>query len=783
MTISAGTRLGPYEILGQIGAGGMGEVWRAKDPRLGRDVAIKVLPASYSQDADRLRRFEQEARAAGVLNHPNITAVYDIGQHDGSPYVVQELLEGETLRTALSGGKLSERRAIDYGLQIAHGLAAAHEKGIVHRDLKPENLFVTNDGRVKILDFGLAKLMHSEEAGVQTNLPTATAGTEPGVVLGTLGYMSPEQVRGKPADARSDIFSFGAILFEMLSGRRAFQGDSAADTMSAILREDPPDLSLANQSLALGLGRIVRHCLEKNPERRFHSAHDVAFDLESLSDASVPTLAVRAHEQKPIRKLRFIWAVAGVAALLAAMAAVLVSLRPHQVGIDSLAVLPFRSMSADADTDYLSDGITDSLTNKLSQLPALRVVARTIVSPYKGHDSDTKKIGRELDVKAVLSGKVTRRGDSLLVQAELVDVRAGSQLWGESYTRKVVDIQSMEQDIAKEISDRLRPKLTGEDKKRLSKSDTTNADAYQLYLKGRYAWEKRTTESLKQSIEYFNQAIEKDASYAVAYAGLSNSYAVLSAWDFMSPKESFPKAISAAKRALEIDDGLAQPHATLGWALTAYDWNFPAAEKEFRTAVQLDPGYATAHHWYGLMLSALARSDESIAELGLATKLDPFSVVMQTNTVRVFIHARQSDRAVESARSVVERQPTSDLAHLWLGYAYESKGMLADALAEYSKSKNTAGIGRVFARMGRRSEARAIASDLEQKASRAYVSPFDIARVFAALGDKDRAFEWLDRAYADHSTNLLYAKVNPNLDELHSDPRFTELLRRMNLPA
>jgi tetratricopeptide (TPR) repeat protein len=364
-----------------------------------------------------------------------------------------------------------------------------------------------------------------------------------------------------------------------------------------------------------------------------------------------------------------------------------------------------------------------------------------------------------------------------------VNVRAGSQLWGESYTRRVADIQSMEQDIAKEISDKLRPKLTGEEKKRFSKRDTTNADAYQLYLKGRYAWEKRTTESLKQSIEYFNQAIEKDASYAVAYAGLSNSYAVLSAFDYMSPKESFPRAISAARRALELDDGLAQPHATLGWALAAYDWNFPAAEKEFRTAVELDPSYATAHHWYGLMLSALGRSEESIAELGLATKLDPFSLVMQTNTVRALIYARQSDRAVELARSIVEKQPTSDLAHLWLGYAYESRGMLADALAEFPKSKNTAGIGRMFARMGRRSEARTIATGLEQQASQAYVSPFDVARVFAALGDKDQAFQWLDRAYADHSTNLLYAKVNPNLDDLHSDSRFTELLRRMNLPT
>jgi serine/threonine protein kinase len=352
LPLSPGFRLGPYEIIAPLGAGGMGEVYRARDPRLGREIAIKVLPSSFSSDADRLRRFEQEARAAGILNHPNITAVYDIGQHEGAPYVVQELLEGETLRAVLAGGRLSPRKAIDCALQITHGLAAAHEKGIVHRDLKPENLFVTRDGRVKILDFGLAKLTHVEPGGTRTNVPTETAGTEPGVILGILGYMSPEQMRGQPADHRSDIFSFGAILYEMLSGQRAFRGGSAADTMSAILKEDPPDLSATNQSIAPGLDRIVRHCLEKNPERRFQSALDLAFDLEVLSDVSAPSeQAVR-----PIlaRRVRPAWFIAGLAALFAAVAAVAVLRRPRATTIDSLAVLPFANASADPNAEYLS---------------------------------------------------------------------------------------------------------------------------------------------------------------------------------------------------------------------------------------------------------------------------------------------------------------------------------------------------------------------------------------------------------------------------------------------
>ncbi|MGH9366922.1 MAG: serine/threonine protein kinase, partial [Thermoanaerobaculia bacterium] len=523
--LTAGTRFGPYEILAPLGAGGMGEVYRARDTRLGREVAVKVLPASFSQDADRLRRFGQEARAASALNHPNILTIHDVGQQDGAPYVVTELLQGDTLRGHMAAGALAPRRALEHALQIAHGLAAAHERGIVHRDLKPENIFVTRNGRVKILDFGLAKLTEAPGSTSQTNLPTAGPATDPGVILGTLGYMSPEQVRGKASDARSDIFAFGAILYEMLSGRRAFQGDTAADAMSAILTKDPPELSATNRNISPGLDRAVRHCLEKDPERRFHSAHDLAFDLDALSDAS----GAAPQALRPARSWKRMALPIAAAAILALAVAAIWWRRSTTTGaaLDSIAVLPFVNASKDPETEYLSDGITESIINSLSRLRELRVVARSSVFRYKGRDEDPQKAGRELNARAVVSGKVLQRGDTLSVQADLVDVGNGAQIWGDHYDRKLSDILTVQEEIAKEISEKLRLRLTGEEKEKLKKRYTESTEAYQLYLKGRYEWEKRTAAGLQQSTEFFQKAIEKDPAFALAYAGLADSYAVL----------------------------------------------------------------------------------------------------------------------------------------------------------------------------------------------------------------------------------------------------------------
>jgi serine/threonine-protein kinase len=792
MALTAGSRLGPYEILSPLGAGGMGEVYRAKDPRLGRDVAIKVLPASFSADPDRLRRFEQEARAAGVLNHPNITAVYDIGTHEDSPYVVQELLEGETLRTALAGEKLPPRKAIDYALQIAHGLAAAHEKGIVHRDLKPENLFVTRDGRVKILDFGLAKLMRTEAEPGATGLPTATGGTEPGVVLGTLGYMSPEQVRGRPADHRSDIFSFGVVLYEMLTGRRAFQGETPVETMHAILKEEPPGLAGSAPAVSLALERIVRHCLEKSPEERFQSARDIAFALGEASSGSAAAQVTPVPQPPRPRAFRpLLWA-AGVAGL-AALAAAVLWLRPGARSIDSLAVLPFVNAGGDPNAEYLSDGITESLINSVSQIPGIKVISRASAFHYKGKDVGARTVGRELGVAAVLTGRIVQRGDGLSIRAELVDARDDTHLWGEQYNRRLSDILAVQEEIARDISGKLRQRLTGEEKKRLTRRYTENPEAYGLYLKGRYHWNKRTGQDLQKGIGYFQQAIEKDPTYALAYAGLADCYAVLFVYAGLPSSENFPKAKAAASKALEIDDTLAQAHTALAYTQEVFYWDFSAAEKEYRRAIELDPKYPTAHHWYSLYLSGLDRYEQAIAEAERAYELDPLSPIISTSRAVALVRARQSDRAIEAARKTIELDKGFGSAHLWLGLALEQRKMYPEAIAAFAEAVRLSGrsilsvadLGHAYAVSGRRAEAMRLIEELKGWSERGYDPLANIALVHAGLGQNDEAMRWLEKAYPARSAWLIYLalKVDSRWDALRSDARFQDLLRRIGFPS
>jgi len=800
MSLSAGTRLGPYEILAPLGAGGMGEVYRAKDPRLSREVAIKVLPSSFSQDPERLRRFEQEAKAAGVLNHPNITAVYDIGTHDGSPYVVTELLEGETLRSRLAGGPLPERKAIDYALQIAHGLAAAHEKGIVHRDLKPENLFLTRDGRVKILDFGLAKLTRPEDGGPQSNLPTAVAETEPGVVLGTLGYMSPEQVRGKPADHRSDIFAFGAILHEMLMGRRAFHGDSAADTMSAILKEDPPSLSEAGARVPPALERIVQHCLEKAPEERFQSARDMAF---ALRDALPESATSKALPAAPRFRFRL-----GVASVLAAslLVAVVLWLLWRDVGgfrgrplsragppdIQSLAVLPLENLSRDPEQEYFADGMTEAIIADLTKIRALRVISRTSAMQYKDVKKPLPQIARELNVDAVVEGSVLRSGDRVRITAQLIHAPTDRHLWADSYERDLRDVLALQRDIAQAIAQEIKVTLTPQEQAQLAKARPVDPEAHQLYLKGRYHWNKRTAEDFKKALEYFQQAIAKDPSYPPAYAGLADTYGLLGyyAYDVLPPREAMPKAKAAALKALEIDGSFAQAHVSLAWVRQTYDWDWPAAEKEFKRAIDLNPGYATAHHWYSLHLATLGRRDEALAEAKRALELDPLSIIINHIVGLQHYWARRFDQAIEQFRKTIDMDPSFPIAHWSLGRAYAAKGMYREAIAEYEKySALTGGSGRALAalgsahaRSGDRREALRVLEQLNAISKQRYVPSHQFADVSIGLGDKDQAFAWLDKVYDERSSYLTWLKVEPLFDPLRSDPRFADLVRRVGLP-
>jgi serine/threonine protein kinase len=563
MALSAGTHLGPYKILSALGAGGMGEVYRARDSRLERDVAIKILPERLARDPQALSRFEREAKAVATLSHPNILAIHDFGCERGITYSVAELLEGETLRSRLGRGALGWRKAVEAGIAIANGLSAAHSKGIIHRDLKPENIFLTEDGQIKILDFGLARNTASS-AAERAEAPTIT---EDGVILGTAGYMSPEQVRGTPADARSDIFSLGCVLYEMVTGRRAFSRASSAQTMAAILEAQPPELAATGKEIPAGLENVIRHCLEKNRQERFHSAHDLALALRAtLSGSDV-------SKRSSVRR----WAiVAGCAAALA-IAAAAYWFAGHAKPIDSLAVMPFLNVGADPNTEYLSDGITESLINSLSQLPRLRVVPRTLVLSYKGKEMDPGKVGWDLHVRAILTGKVVQRGDNLNVQTELVDVGELSQLWGQRYDRKFNEILSVQEDIARQVSEKLHLRPTGEEQKRLGKHYTENTEAYQLYLKGRYHWNRRTVDDFKKANEYFRQAIERDAGYGLAYAGLAQSYALFNWYQVQPPRESCPKAKAAAMQAIAIDETLVEAHAALGITKVSCDWDWPGA--------------------------------------------------------------------------------------------------------------------------------------------------------------------------------------------------------------
>ncbi len=790
MPVQRGTRLGPYEVLSAIGAGGMGEVWRARDTRLGREVAIKVLPASFAGDPGSLARFEREAKAVAALSHPNILAIHDFGTHEGVAYAVMELLEGETLGRKLDRGAIREKQAVDYAIQIAKGLSGAHEKGVVHRDLKPENIFVQKGGHLKILDFGLAKREAPVAPGEETSAPTVSGHTEPGTVMGTVGYMSPEQVRGQLADHRGDIFSFGAVLYEMLTGRGAFRGDTAVETMNAILKEEPPELAESVSGVSPALERVVRHCLEKSPQERFQSARDVAF---ALGEASSSSGAAPPAPRTPTRLRARVLARAGsLAVALAALAAAMFWLRPGTRTIHSLAVLPFVNAGGDPNAEYLSDGITESLINSVSQIPGIKVVSRGSAFHYKGKDVDARTVGRELGVAAVLTGRIVQRGLALSIRAELVDARDDTHLWGEEYNRKLSDVLAVQEEITRDISGKLRRRLTGEEKKRLTRRYTENAEAYALYLKGRYSWNKRTEQGLQEGIGYFQQAIARDPTYALAYAGLADCYALLFNYTGLASSETLPKAKAAALRALEIDDTLAPAHATLAITHEMFDWDFPAAEKEYRRSIELDSNYPTAHHWYSLLLSYLGRHEEAIAEADRAYEADPLSPIISNLRAAVFYNARLYDRAIEAARKTIKLDQNFSVGQLSLGWSLEQKKMYPEAIAALEQAVRLSGrwgqavaaVGHARAVSGEREEAIRLIEELKRRSERGQDALVNIALVYAGLGQKDEAIVWLEKAYGVRSAWLvqLSLKTDPRWDPLRSDARFQDLQRRIGFP-
>jgi serine/threonine protein kinase/TolB-like protein/Tfp pilus assembly protein PilF len=1001
MTIPAGTLFGRYEIRSPIGAGGMGEVYLAHDPKLDRPVALKLLPADVTQDEDRLRRFQQEARATSSLNHPNILTIYEIGETEGTHFIATEFIVGTTLRDRFAQSRMKLDEVLDVSLQVASALAAAHEAGIVHRDIKPENIMIRPDGYVKVLDFGLAKLTERRASSSPSALTFAETG--PGIVIGTVTYMSPEQARGLRVDERTDIFSFGVVLYEMLAGRAPFGGPTPSDVIVAILDREPQPLAYHLGEISPEMQRIVSKALAKDRDKRYQTVKDLIADLRhtkrglELSTAGLHTTAPavpaieappgapemtvpradartvrvavgeretndtgaaatlvidsnqpstpeiahvlfmdivgfskhRIHQQSylqqklneiasntdefrraqsnnhmickstgdgmalvffvdpeaPVRcALQISRALldnpdvqlrmgihsgpvlrtmdanrqrdvagsginiaqrvmdcgdAGHILLSKTMADVLFEIgdrdehiedlgttkvkhnlevhlfnlytdelgnsqRPsllpqpttlhqtpsgaHRAPIDSLAVLPLANASADPGTEYLSDGITESIINTLSQLPGLKVMARATVFRYKGKEVDIQEVKRDLGVRAVMTGRVLQFGDNLIIKIELVDTADGSQLWGEQYKRKASDIFEVQEEISKEISEKLRIKLTGEEKKLLVKRYTDNTEAYRLYLKGRFCLSKMTKEALHNAIKHFQQAIDTDPDYALAYAGLADAYYGLSS-NHLPPNEAMPKAREAAERALQIDEGLAEAHASLGLVKAFYDWDWASAEDEYKRAIELNPGYASTHHWYGWYLALMGRLNEAIAEIEKASELDPLSLEINTDLGLSFLFARQYDRAIEQFEKAMEMDPNFIWTHFFMGWAYEQKGNYEAAISEYKKAAQLddsplilAALGHTYAMAGRRDEALRVLTEMQEMSQSRHVSSYHFALIHAGLGSKEEVFEWLEKTYLAREEALVWLKVDPRLDSLRTDPRFIDLQRRVGLP-
>jgi TolB-like protein/Tfp pilus assembly protein PilF len=817
----------------------MGEVYRALDTRLERTVAIKVLPAHLSSDPDRRERFDREARAISSLNHPHICILHDVGHQDGTSYLVMEYLEGETLADRLTKGALPIDLVLRYAIEIADALDAAHAAGIVHRDLKPTNIFVTKRGQTKVLDFGLAKLAPNNRAAAFTpddNAPTMDDArlTSPGTAVGTVAYMSPEQARGENLDAQSDLFSFGAVLYEMATGRPAFTGRTTAVIFNEILNKAPTAPARVNPDVPPKLDEIIDRCLEKDRELRYHSAADVRANLKRVQrdidserartpsrgpveeEALSPDAPARAGPssglggqtgsvapQTSSDAALVIGVVQRHKTGILATAVVLVMLAAGLIGsrmwlgrtagggpIDSIAVLPFANGSGSPDADYLSDGLADTITNSLSQIHSLRVVPRTLVARYKGQTVDPRQAARDLNVRAIVTGRVVQRGDRVSVQAEMIDAANVAQLWGDQYERGIADMMNVQADISKAIAENLRMQLTSDDHKVMVAGTTQNAEAYQLYLKGQFEYEKRSRDGYNRASTYFEQAITQDPSYALAFAGLAKTYGWQAFWGYLPATEAYPKATAAAKKAIALDERSADAHTALAYSTLYYEWNWTQSDRGLQRALAIDPNNAEAHRAYGQFLLTLRRFDEGIAEFKRAEQLDPLSPVNPAVLGWGLTEARRYDEAIAPLKRALELEPDFVLAHLYLAWLYRRSGKGDLAIAE---SKRTIELGfpfgqsllaQSYAPAGRKAEAGALLKESIEQSKRSHAGALFIAYAFDALSDKEQTFTWLEESYKEHEAALVYLNTfNLRNDTWRADPRFQDLVRRIGIPA
>ena len=831
--LEANTTLSHYRIVSKLGAGGMGEVYLAQDTKLDRKVAIKFLHEEFSKDTDKLNRFIQEAKAASALNHPNILTVHEIGEVDGKNYIATELIEGKTLREHLSQKEsLQLNQILKIGVQVSEAIAAAHHAGIIHRDIKPENIMLRADGYAKVLDFGLAKLSEPESTATGSeDVTRAQVNTTPGLVMGTVSYMSPEQARGKPTDARTDTWSLGVVLYEMVARKIPFTGETINHTIVAILEKEPQHLENAPPELQ----RIVRKALTKDVDMRYQSARDLLIDLKNLRrdldiqgelersvvpNREVATTAVNENATQvfasgatrsggvPITQnvttssssLEYAVAQAKSHKLATAFVGLvllgvfsiigyMVFVSKGKTQINSIAVLPFENRSGNPDSDYLSDGLAESLIYRLSQLPNLKVSPTSSVLRYKGKEIDTQRIAADLGVQAVMSGRMTQRGENLSISVELIDAANNKIIWGEQYERKMSDLLGMQREIATTITEKLQVKLSGEGGKGISKQYTENSEAYQLYLKGRFQWNKRTIESLKQAVEYYNQAIGKDPSFALAYSGLAETYVLFPNYDVASAKDSMPQAKAAALRALELDDSLAEAHTALGWYLFTFEYDWAGGERELRRAIQLNPKYATAHQWLGEMLAQTKRFDESQTEMKLALEADPLSPVVSFNIGWKHLLARNYDEAIREFERTGAVYPDFALATAGLCWGYYAKGSFDQAIPACRKTLqlmpdafNKGYLSLVLGRAGQREEARKLLDELRNESLRRDVPSMALAMAHIGLNEKEEALQMLEKEVAERGYWASTLAVTPEVDELRSEPRFKAMLKRMNLP-
>lgn len=782
--LKVGERLNHYKILDRLGEGGMGEVFRARDSRLGREVAIKVLPERFASEKAALGRFEREARALAALSHPNILTIFDFGNESGVCYTVMELLKGETLRERIRRKPLTADEALKMAQAIAEGLSAAHSKGITHRDIKPSNIFITTDEVVKILDFGLARVEKKAKGDDPDTASHYSVETVPGKMIGTVPYMSPEQVIGDLADARSDIFALGCVLYEMISGKRPFYHSNPRETMAAILTDEPPELPRA--ICPPEVQSIIKRCLQKDRNKRYQSAAELLTAIKlATRDQSLTLSAINIKAPQLNRR---IYLIVLPLLLLTILAGTLYKLYgSNDRSYRSLGILPFENVDNDSTQEYLSDGITEGVIDSMSRLSKVRVMARSTVFRYKGRKVDAQTAGREMKVDAVLTGRVFQQSDTVTVKLELVDTYDGSQLWTNQYTCKSSEVIALQEQIATDISDRLGLKLTGDDVKRMTKRDTQNNEALSLYMKGRFYWNKRKPEFILKGLEHFKQAIDIDPNFALAYSGLADSYNVLGGLGVLAPDDSFPMARNAAAKAMELDNSRAEAHASLAHVLTFYYWDWDEAEREYKRAIELNPEYATAHQWYGLHLAAMGRMEEAIKEFKIAQHLDPLSLVISAQAGLPYYYKGEYDRAIEQYKKTLDMDPTFAPALAFLSWAYEKKGEFDQAIAlgeKVKKDESTwiqAGLGHSYAIAGKKSEAQQVINDLNNTARRTYVSAFAFANVYVGMGDKDRTIEWLEKAYRERSGLLIFIKVDPRWDSIRDDARFQALLREMKL--